>query len=129
MTQNGVIFTTAQIVQSSVGKRVPKGGHVKSGSRAHIPLQTLTSFLTEWLRNNYSSRRKRPMRASVIAIDFSPACTCRILKECNKLVKSLRMRLGNAFLQGVHTVCAHPVKTNLFVKTNRYNHLPNMFGR
>ena len=53
----------------------------------------------------------------------------RILKECNKLVKSLRMRLGNAFLQGVHTVCAHPVKTNLFVKTNRYDLLPNMFGR
>ena len=48
----------------------------------------------------------------------------RILKECNKLVRSLRMRLGDAFLQDVHTVCAHPVKTNLFVKTNRYNHLP-----
>ena len=45
----------------------------------------------------------------------------------NKLIKSLRMRLGNAFLQGVHTVCAHPVKTNLFVKTNRYNHLPNTY--
>ena len=53
----------------------------------------------------------------------------RILKACNKLVKPFRMRLGNAFLQDVHTVCAHPVKTNLFVKTNRYNHLPNTFGR
>ena len=48
----------------------------------------------------------------------------RILKECDKLVKSLRMRLGNAFLQGAHIVCVHPVTTNLFVKTNRYNHLP-----
>ena len=45
------------------------------------------------------------------------------------VLEDFNMRLGNAFLQGVHTVCAHPVKTNLFVKTNRYNHLPNMFGR
>ena len=46
-------------------KAVPKVCRGATGHRAHIPLQTLTSFLTEWLRNNYSSRRKRPMRASV----------------------------------------------------------------
>ena len=68
MSQNRDIFTTAQIMQSSVGKSLSKGGLGDTGLRAHIPLQTLTSFLTEWLRNNYSSRRKRPMRASVIIL-------------------------------------------------------------
>ena len=48
-----------------VAKVVPKVGRQITASSAHIPLQTLTSFLTEWLRNNYSSRRKRLLRASV----------------------------------------------------------------
>ena len=36
--------------------------------------------------------------------------------------------LGTDFLQDVRTIVAHPNKVNLFVKTFRYNFLPNFSG-
>jgi len=51
-----------------------------------------------------------------------------INRECNRLLSTLRVHLGTAFLQDVRTTIAHPNKVNLFVKTFRYNFLPNVSG-
>ena len=48
-----------------------------------------------------------------------------INRECNRLLSTLRVHLGTAFLQDVRTIVAHPTKVNLFVKTFRYNFLPD----
>ena len=44
-----------------------------------------------------------------------------------KLVTQLRNHLGFEFLHGVRTIVAHPVRSNLFLRTFRYNHPPKLF--
>ena len=45
----------------------------------------------------------------------------RLQKELTKLTQQLKVILGNAFLQDIRTLIAHPVSTNLFRSVHQHN--------
>ena len=51
-----------------------------------------------------------------------------IHKECKRLIHALRSHLGRDFLQDTRVVLAHPVTSNLFLNTIRYNYIPSSVG-
>ena len=74
-------------------------------------------------RDRSSPTAKKRENMLVFKCPFGPHLRhLAIRRECFNLINRLRRVLGGDFLHDTRCILAHPVRSNFFLKTYRYNH-------
>ena len=82
--------------------------------------------MIEQLRARNGQKSQSSREVVVFKAQYGPRL--QILKECSKLYESLRQCYDRSFLENVRTVVAHPVSTNMFLRSHSFNFVPGITG-